>query len=147
MILDPGTPAPLVLPADGSTVWRLAVPGRGHRWLRARKGGPGYLVPAGWAAARCPYGEPPVETGADFADYDELRWLWRMTEAAPAWGWRLRPVTAGGRTAGWELVMEDPHGGQHCFTWLGGKLTMTRETVADLAGQLTGLSEAASMLT
>ena len=55
------TPAPLVLPADGSTVWRLTVPGRGHRWLRPRKNGPGYLVPAGWAAARCPYGEPPVE--------------------------------------------------------------------------------------
>lgn len=127
---------PVVLPADGATVWRITTGSQVRCWLRLRKDGTPHQLPAEHTAALCPYGEPSLD-----GKPDELRWLWRMTEAAPEWGWRLRPVTAARRVVGWELLIENPAGAESCLTWVAGKLVTTRETMTDVAGQLTGLTE------
>lgn len=120
-------PATVTLPAG--SVWRISRPGCDPRWLRPRTPHP---LPAGTTATRCPWGEPHLEDAPA-----ELRWLWRLTEAAPGWGWQLRPVTADITIVGWELTIENPDGSTDQFTWLGGELITARATLLAITSQLT----------
>jgi hypothetical protein len=128
-VLDPG----------GSTIWRVTTPA-GERWLRLRKGGGPLALPEGSAAE--------AVSLADAADVAEqapayLRQLWRLAEAAPAWGWSLRqlPGTGGGPVVGWCLAVTKPDGSEASFTWVmtaggGMRLVAQTETVKAVRGQL-----------
>ena len=118
-----------VLPSDGVTVWRVDGVPFGESWIRVRKDGDPYTVPAGREASRCCWDEPDVTDAPQFC-----RTMWRLAESAPGWGWRLYRM----RDVGWHLEVTDPEGTEARFTWVGPQLVAQTGTIAGVIDHLGG---------
>jgi hypothetical protein len=118
------------LAADGSTIWQVTT-GTGTRWLRLRKSGPPLDLPDSAVLETVTLAEAD-DLAAAAPPY--LRQLWRLAEAAPAWGWTLRqlPGGTGAAVVGWFLSVEKPDGTEARFTWVdrGGRMHLVAQTEA-----------------